>query len=62
MKSIIKDIKEFTCIRCGNVWIGLKLHPVKCPNPKCQAQLKKFKPKLQITRIETTKKILTISK
>jgi len=58
VSKIIKEIKELTCIRCGNVWIALKKHPKKCP--KCQSQLKRFPPKIKITRIETTKKVLML--
>ena len=62
VSRIFKEIRELTCRKCGNVWIALKKHPKKCPSPQCQAQLKRFKPKVKITRIEikTTKRILTL--
>lgn len=60
--KFIREIRELNCVRCGYVWNALTKHPVKCPNSKCQAQLKRFPPKIKITRIETKtiKKILTL--
>lgn len=60
VKKIISDIRELTCSKCGKVWTPRNKNPVKCPNPKCQAQMKKWKPQIRILRTEITKKILTL--